>query len=783
MTGAAPSANVNDVGVSVPGPKARPPQSQGFFPPGSDSFAAIGESAETAEKLSGPKFPADPLKRPDSIPDPSRYRTQIDPQTLASRAARDREPGVVSVAATSNKSTPRARSASTARMMAAGRSSVAATPKSQGQPGAGGAARPEDGDYEDQQQAGKMNLNQFAQQLPALAALRQAAAGGGAAEGDEQEGEESGSPAGAGSASPFRAAGASMSSLASSSSLVSAFKKGESSAHLSLASAMAAKKAGKRIREKAKKLRDERLAKIEQLNPAANNLVKERRALRGRKDISRLQKIVVSRRFEAFVFIAIMTNCLFMALEYQLQGEDKTSFADFIMISDLLFLFIFCCELGLRCAAFGTTKTLFNVQYSLDVAVVGSGLLFEILLPLMTTGTLSDSSDKEASKNTGANVMRMLRVLRALRVLRLLTIFEQLWNVVQLFFFSLAPLMYTVVFIMIIIFLFAMFSIVIIGQNDDLVYIGSGRRGLSIQGLLEEGIHHNMGGGGGVLEDASPSEAETAFNDAKNLFSTTRDAILYLFQMMTLDGWTDMVAPLSQEHIWPYFYFLLFISVSALGLMNLVTVTVLETASTQAKRVGRDLEIDHRMAEIQDLLKFPGEDQVLTTKQYFCENWQKSLAFRNLFDRLHLKSNDAGAFFDAMDLDSSGELDPFEMSTTYMELTTSVLSSTASIALIRSAVLPEEKGRILRATMQQAQAARNAAENGFFTPLKKQESKQVEWMLKAREERAVTHGKLDVLLNEIAELRGEIAELKSSARAAVPDPMPLIGLKKDLHFM
>jgi hypothetical protein len=48
----------------------------------------------------------------------------------------------------------------------------------------------------------------------------------------------------------------------------------------------------------------------------------------------------------------------------------------------------------------------------------------------------------------------------------MLTMFQDLWYVVQMFFFSMRPLMWTVLFILIIIFLFAMFSIVLIGRSS-----------------------------------------------------------------------------------------------------------------------------------------------------------------------------------------------------------------------------------------------------------------------------------------------------------------------------
>ncbi|CAD7965549.1 unnamed protein product [Amoebophrya sp. A25] len=54
---------------------------------------------------------------------------------------------------------------------------------------------------------------------------------------------------------------------------------------LSLTSALVAKKAAARIKEKAKKLRDEKLKKMSEMPELTDNIVKQRKAMRARKDV------------------------------------------------------------------------------------------------------------------------------------------------------------------------------------------------------------------------------------------------------------------------------------------------------------------------------------------------------------------------------------------------------------------------------------------------------------------------------------------------------------------
>ncbi|CAD7944462.1 unnamed protein product [Amoebophrya sp. A120] len=505
---------------------------------------------------------------------------------------------------------------------------------------------------------------------------------------------------------------------------------------LSMTQLMMAKKTAAKVKEKAKRLREEKMAHLKALPPLQKpNPIERKKKMRdpdARASMTPIQRFVTTKGFDGSIGLAIALNVLFMGFEYQLSEKDVESddIQILILVTDLFFLAIFTGELAARVTAFGWRLMFSELTYILDVVVVFTGLISEIIMPI-AAGTFMQLS---TSNSPVLNLVRSMRALRALRVLRVLTMFEQLWHVVELFFFSLTPLAWAVGFILVVIFLFAIFSIVLIGRAS-------------------------MGD--------SP-EVVTAQQD----FYTTSEALITLFSIMTLDGWTTSTKPLFSEYTWTYFWFLFFISISAFSLMNLITVTVLETARAQQVLVQTNTEIDLKTQEIADLLDFPGEEEQ-TTKEYFIENWHKNRALRLLFEKLHLNAADATGFFEALDIDGSGGLDHFELATTYMELVSSVMHAPHNIALIRSACDPAEKSKLLKSTMLQSQQGRFVAEFREARADEKQFQDKQDADLaaerqKAQSDRNLMRQELESMRKEMTELKELIKDLKDAGPPVMP---------------
>merc|ERR1719298_312341 len=63
---------------------------------------------------------------------------------------------------------------------------------------------------------------------------------------------------------------------------------------------------------------------------------------------------------------------------------------------------------------------------------------------------------------------------------------------------------------------------------------------------------------------------------------------------MTLDEWINILQPLFETAGWTYFFFMVYLCISALALMNLVTAVVVETS---VKRTQEDAEYQKLLFE------------------------------------------------------------------------------------------------------------------------------------------------------------------------------------------
>jgi voltage-gated sodium channel len=162
----------------------------------------------------------------------------------------------------------------------------------------------------------------------------------------------------------------------------------------------------------------------------------------------------------------------------------------------------------------------------------------------------------------------------------MLTVFKDLWIIVASFAECLTPLLWTVVFIMIILFIFGLFGLEFIGLNSE-------------------------------FDDMEVQER----------FGRPVDSMLSLFQLMSLDGWMDLVKPFFVRAPWTYLYFILFIGLGPLALMNLVTAVVVESS---VKKVREDREyaqqvfakdVQQRSDEIRDFWTALQGDKIRELKE------------------------------------------------------------------------------------------------------------------------------------------------------------------------
>jgi len=80
--------------------------------------------------------------------------------------------------------------------------------------------------------------------------------------------------------------------------------------------------------------------------------------------------------------------------------------------------------------------------------------------------------------------------------------------------------------------------------------------------------------------------------DVREMFGTLPDAALTLFQLMTMDGWSDMLDTVTDDgHPYAWIFFLLFIFVGSFAILNLFIALIVEALTQEQKAaLGEQIE-------------------------------------------------------------------------------------------------------------------------------------------------------------------------------------------------
>lgn len=353
--------------------------------------------------------------------------------------------------------------------------------------------------------------------------------------------------------------------------------------------------------------------------------------------------------FDGFIGLVVLSNALMMVVESEMSAVNPEMKEHRVWRTmDYIFLAIFSLELFMRLYVFGF-KSMKSLANALDMSIVVSGWITEIIIPVFL-----DSASMDLKSLQG---LKTLRVLRCVRCLRMLTIFKDLWLIVQSFFHCLKPLCWMVVFIMVIIFIFTMFATELIGKGDD-------------------------------------------FQDIEEVkfFRSALPGMLVMFQIMTLDEWLVTLMPFIQRQAWTGVFFMVYVCVSALALMNLVTAIVVETS---IKKTREDTDFQQQMfqrdvqrsvedfQELKNILD-PGDSDEIGIRE-FCEAAKHHPALINIVKDLDMNTtNGIHEIFKQLDLDGSGTLQVQELMHGLLDLQ-ALTKSTEKLAVIAQATNMQEK--------------------------------------------------------------------------------------------
>jgi len=238
--------------------------------------------------------------------------------------------------------------------------------------------------------------------------------------------------------------------------------------------------------------------------------------------------------FDASMGFVILCNALTIGIATS-KSVNNMPPPTYVRVLEDCFLALFIVELVLRFTAYGLR------------VIRSHWVKFDCFLVLIGILSLIAESSLSGTDLAGKLVfIRFFRLIRLARALRLLVHFQTLWLLVQGLLSSAMPLFWTMILIMVFLYVFAVTGMEVITQ------------------------------------DPNGSWGESYKKAALN-FSTVGNAIMTLMQLLTLDSVGQIYRPIINAKPYLSIYFMTFFLVASMALLNLVTALMVESASRQAR--------------------------------------------------------------------------------------------------------------------------------------------------------------------------------------------------------
>jgi len=270
-------------------------------------------------------------------------------------------------------------------------------------------------------------------------------------------------------------------------------------------------------------------------------------------------KVIQSSKFDFSIGFVITLNSLAIGIETSISrhgGQIPLS----LQVLEYTFLLIYCVELAARVYV-GGLRTFSNNWVRFDAVMVAAGIL-SLLLTLSSFGGAT-----AAGVVDNINMLKMIRLFRLAKTVRVLVQFRTLWMLVQGLMYAVMPMIWTAVLMSVVIYVFAVIAMEMILVTD----------------------------------------ADGDYDAAAHRYDTLGGSMLTLMQFMTLDSVAIIYTPLITTKPWLAIYFVIFLLLGPVALMNIVTAIMVESSlrtaneDQEAKKVWEQMRRKNMMPKLRQM--------------------------------------------------------------------------------------------------------------------------------------------------------------------------------------
>jgi len=327
-----------------------------------------------------------------------------------------------------------------------------------------------------------------------------------------------------------------------------------------------------------------------------------------------LYKLIASPKFDFGMGVVIILNAVTIGMETSISRHGDTIPLS-LHVLEYTFLLLYCVELGIRVHV-GGRQVFLNNWVKFDAMMVAAGTL-NVLLTVTSLG-----GDAAAGVVDNVNMLKMIRLFRLAKTVRVLVQFRTLWMLVQGLMYAVMPMFWTAILMTVVIYVFAVIAMETISVSD--------------------------------------ADGDSNYSIAAHQYDTLGGSMLTLMQFMTLDSVATIYRPLIFAKPWLLVYFLVFLLLGPIALMNIVTAIMVESAlrtaneDQVAKRAWDDMRRKNMMPKLRNLfmtLDTTGDgevdlEEILNAPSDIKEAMQHIVGLNQLEEVFHL-----------LDYDGSGTVD------------------------------------------------------------------------------------------------------------------------------